>query len=220
MLIAEEVCKNGMAATGEFLKHLTALIASNGITKVIETGTYLGTGSTKAIIDGLKMHKKPFHFISIEVNPEHHRKAQRNVGRIQGVELWNGCSINKDHPLISTDFSSLPDHVVIDHQPENRTALYEKEVAFNVPENLLKNAVDFFDGKPELVILDSAGHFGWAEFNVLFELINNPFILALDDINHGKHYWSMETIRKSPETFQVIFETNDKFGSAIIKVKC
>ena len=63
MLIAEEVCKNGMAATGEFLKHLTALIASNGITKVIETGTYLGTGSTKAIIEGLKMHKKPFHFI-------------------------------------------------------------------------------------------------------------------------------------------------------------
>lgn len=42
MQIAEEIVKHGMASTGEFSKHLTAMIAAMGITKVIETGTYLG----------------------------------------------------------------------------------------------------------------------------------------------------------------------------------
>lgn len=220
MQIAEQIVKHGMSSTGEFSKHLTALIAAQGITKVIETGTYMGQGTTRAVINGLLGHKLPFHFISIEINTDHHAIAQKNIGKIQGVELWNGRSITKDHPLISTDFSSLPDHVIIDHLPEYRTALYEKEVDFDVPENLLQKAVDFFDGKPELVILDSAGHYGWAEFNAILGLINAPFILALDDTNHGKHYQSVKTIYENPEIFQVIFETNDKFGSVIAKVKC
>ena len=220
MQIAEQIVKHGMASTGEFSKHLTALIAAQGITKVIETGTYMGQGTTRAVINGLLQHKLPFHFISIEINPDHHAIAQKNIGKIQGVELWNGRSITKDHPLISTDFSALPDHVIIDHLPEYRTALYEKEVDFDVPENLLQKAVDFFDGKPELVILDSAGHYGWAEFNAILALINAPFILALDDTNHGKHWSSVQILKSTPEIFQVIFETNDKFGSVIAKVKC
>lgn len=220
MQIAEQIVKHGMSSTGEFSKHLTALIAAQGITKVIETGTYMGQGTTRAVINGLLQHKLPFHFISIEINPDHHAIAQKNIGKIQGVELWNGRSITKDHPLISTDFSALPDHVIIDHLPEYRTALYEKEVDFDVPENLLQKAVDFFDGKPELVILDSAGHYGWAEFNAILGLINAPFILALDDTNHGKHWSSVQILKSTPETFEIIFETNDKFGSVIAKVKC
>lgn len=220
MQIAEEIVKHGMASTGEFSKHLTAMIAAMGITKVIETGTYLGEGTTRAIIKGLLQHKRPFHFISIEINPQHHAIAKKNTGKIQGVDLWNGRSISKDHPLISTDFSGLPSYVIIDHQPEHRTALYEKEVDFDVDENLLQKAVDFFDGKPELVLLDSAGHYGWAEFNAILSLINAPFILALDDTNHGKHWQSVQVMKSKPEIYEIIFETDDKFGSVIAKVKC
>lgn len=220
MQIAEEIVKHGMASTGEFSKHLTAMIAAMGITKVIETGTYLGEGTTRAVIKGLLQHKQPFHFISIEINPQHHAIAKKNIGKIQGVDLWNGRSISKDHPLISTDFSGLPSHVIIDHQPEHRTALYEKEVDFDVDENLLQKAVDFFDGKPELVILDSAGHYGNAEFMEIIKLVNHPFIIALDDTNHGKHWHNTQAIKNYPEKFEIIFETDDKFGSVIAKVKC
>lgn len=220
MLIAEEVAKHGMSVSGEFGKFLTHLVSSNGITKVIETGTYMGLGTTKSLIAGLQANKKPFHLISIEINPAFHKMAQRNIGKVQGVELWNGRSIAKNHPFISTDFTDLPDHVIIDHKPEHRKELYEREVEFDVPDSLLQKAVDFFDGKPELVVLDSAGHYGWAEFNATLGMINHPFILALDDTNHGKHYKSVQVIKQKPEIFEVIFETNDKFGSLVARVKC
>jgi hypothetical protein len=224
MLIAEEVCKHGMSSTGEFASELTKLIADNGITKVIETGTYLGQGTTKAVLDGMALHKKPFHFISIEVNPSFADQARKNTGKVLGFDIWNGLSIPKgiDNVLSTdvTDESYYPNYIVVDHQPKNRAELYRKEVDYKVPDELLKKAVDFMDGKPELVILDSAGHLGWAEFFHLLALVNHPFILALDDTRHVKHFQSMETIRKQPEIFEILFETSDKFGSAIIHVKC
>lgn len=87
-------------------------------------------------------------------------------------------------------------------------------------ENLLQKAVDFFDGKPELVILDSAGHYGNAEFMEIIKLVNHPFIIALDDTNHGKHWQSVQVMKSKPEIYEIIFETDDKFGSVIAKVKC
>ncbi|OQA11995.1 MAG: hypothetical protein BWY67_00582 [Bacteroidetes bacterium ADurb.Bin397] len=219
MLIAEEVCKHGMSSTGEFASELTKLIADKGIIKVIETGTYLGQGTTKAVLDGMALHKKPFHFISIEVNPSFADQARKNTGKVLGLDIWNGLSI--PHSMKPTSLTwDYPDHVIVDHQPNHRNALYIAELNHHVPDDMLKKAVEFMDGRPQLVILDSAGHIGSIEFQYLQSLTKGSYFLALDDTNHVKHYHSMELIRSSPEKFEILFETSDKFGSAIIHVKC
>ena len=93
MRIAEEVAKDGMAVKEKVKKYIADFIAEKEITSVLETGTYMGTGSTMAIIEGLTRHGKKFRFDSIEVNPVHHRMAKRNVPRLRGVNLHLGLSL-------------------------------------------------------------------------------------------------------------------------------
>ena len=103
MRVAAEVMEDGMSCKGELLTFLSDFIAENEITKVIETGTYMGTGSTMAIIEGLTRHGKEFEFHSIEVNPEHHRMATQNVPKLNGVTLHLGLSVGRGY---------LPDKVL------------------------------------------------------------------------------------------------------------
>ena len=217
MRIAEEVVKNGMTSSGAFNIALETIVANNKLTKVIETGTYLGQGTTAAIIRGLQAHGEPFKFFSIEVNPSNYSKAVMNVGKIEGVYLLNALSISKSDLPKAVEFTDYPEWVVVDYQEKQREKAYITEVSYNVRDNQLYECLKVFEGKPELVVLDSAGHIGLQEFEELMKWVQGDFFLALDDINHVKHYKTVEKI-KQDERFKIVWETSDKFGSLIAKV--
>lgn len=218
MRVAEDVVMHGMTSSGAFNKALTALVANRGITKVIETGTYLGEGTTKAIIEGLQAHGKPFKFFSLEVNPSNYAKAVMNVGKVEGVFLLNVLSINKtDLPKV-VEFTDYPEDVIVDYQEKVRSNSYVSEVSYNVKDEGLYECLKALDCEPELVVLDSAGHIGLKEFDELMKYVKGEFFLALDDINHVKHYKTVQKI-KDDERFTIIWETSDKFGSLLAKVK-
>lgn len=223
MLIAENLVKSGAVSGDKFNEKLTELIKNSSITKVIETGTLYGTGTTRAILNGLSGE---FDFFSIECNPANFKTAKKNLGSVKGLHLINGLTVGWDDLPISLS-DGLPDHVIIDHQPENRWNLYFKETDFDVPEHELDKALKFFDYCPELVVLDSAGYMGMVEFKYLMERVKQPFYLALDDTGHYKHYQTMEFIRSMPSRFVIQWEVpsinvdkekGEKFGSAIIFV--
>lgn len=218
MRVAEDVIYNGMTSSGAFNKALTALIANRGITKVIETGTYLGTGTTKAIIEGLQAHGKPFQFFSLEVNPSNYSKAVMNVGRVEGVHLLNVLSINKTDLPKLVEFTDYPEDVIVDYQEKVRSKSYVSEVSYNVKDEGLYDCLKALDCEPELVVLDSAGHIGLQEFNELMKYVKGTFYLALDDINHVKHYKTVQKI-KDDDRFTIVWETSDKFGSLLAKVE-
>lgn len=223
MQIAEEICRLGTTGGEAFKAKLTDFVREMGFTKIIETGTFHGTGTSLAIINGISKH--PFNFITIEVNPQNYKIAQSKIGNIRGVHLINGLSVGRPElPVnISNDF---PDHVIIDHQPLNRFDKYYREVNFKVPDHELDRALAAFDYNPEFVLLDSAGHMGMVEFKYLMARIKGDCYIALDDTDHIKHYHTMEHIKEYPENFEVVWsirsefidrEHGDKFGSAIVK---
>lgn len=226
MLIAEHHVKNGMSASTAFCDHIFDLIRGSGITRVIETGSYHGTGTTRACIEALS-EGDPFEFYSIEVNPEHYRQTVKNVGKVKGFHPINGLSVSRDLIPTTSTLHNVPDHIFIDHEDAHRDDLYYKEVDFDVPDNMLEFALKKFNDHPQLVILDSVGHMGWIEFVYLMDRVLRPFYLALDDTQHVKHYHTMEFIRQHPDSFQIIWEveseysnpgSGSKFGSAIIYV--
>jgi len=226
MQIAETLVKQGMTGDTRFNDELSSIVASKGLTKIIETGTYLGQGTTKAIIIGLSRVFHPYDFYSIEVNPSHHKQAVKNIGKVKGVHLINGLSVAKSDLPVSMTFD-VPDYIVVDHTDQNRNLLYSNEVSYPVPDKMLDYALFQMNYKPDLVVLDSAGHMGMIEFKYLMERVRSSFILALDDTDHVKHYETMLFIKEHPDKFTILKQlqsevldpiNGSKFGFAIVQV--
>lgn len=226
MLIAEDLFKGGISIGDKFNTKITEFVKEKSFKKLIETGTCFGTGSTRAILDGLTGE---FDFYSIEADPERYEIAKKNLKGVKGIHLINGLSVAKSQIPVSLS-EDFPEFVVIDHQPKNRLQLYIQEVNHNVSDHALDAALKAFDYMPDFVLLDSAGYMGFIEFKYLLERVKAPFYLALDDTDHIKHYESMMYIRANPDRFEIIWEVRgqtvtaieshniDKFGSAIIRV--
>ena len=210
MQIAEELVRDGMTSGHEFAHKLTEFVYGHAFTKIIETGTYQGMGTTKAILNGLSGDYK---FISIEVNPNNFRIAKNNLKGFKGLHLINGLSVGKED-LPDSIPDEFPDYIAVDHQPANRLKLYCDDVNHNVRDHALNMALASFDFKPEFVLLDSAGHMGFIEFKYLMQRVKGSFYLALDDTNHIKHYDTVQWIEQSAG-FTEVYSTDDKFGSKI-----
>jgi hypothetical protein len=219
MIPASEVKGYTMTCSSELEHNITTLIVQETITKVIETGTYMGNGTTKAVLRGFKLHGFEGNLISIEVNPEYHAQAMYNNRGAKGLDLLNGLSIPKS--LIPTSITfDVPANIIVDHTDKDRVKKYTQEIDFEVEDCLLERAVNAFDGKPEMVILDSAGHIGLIEFKYLMSLIGKEsFWLILDDTGHVKHYNTLELIKSMPE-HTVIWESDpdELHKAAIIKI--
>ena len=212
MQIAQQLMPNGMAAHNDFKDAITYLIKTEKLQRIIETGSYLGEGTTQAIADALVGHEQVY---SIEVNPRHYeiaRKRHRNTP----INFMLGLSVGRSDVPTSISFD-VPDNIVIDHLDHNRELLYKQEISFKGADNLLNLALSKLDYKPDLVILDSAGHMGLQEFKYLMNLVEPGFYLALDDTNHVKHYDTC----KSLETVdcELVFQTEQGFGSRIYYIK-
>lgn len=202
-----------MSAGTAFTDAITQVIRDNKCKRIVETGSYMGLGTTAAIRKAMTGDEEVY---SIEVNPEYHSIAIEN-NLNSGIKFLNGLSVPRPQIPIDTTFN-VPHHIIVDHFPKNRAELYRKEIAFNVPDCLLESVLIRWDYRTDMVILDSAGHIGLIEFKYLMQMVKGSFILALDDTNHVKHYESMQFVLSHPDRFEVIFNTEEKFGSAIIRV--
>ena len=219
MQIAEQVVKNGMSAGTAFMDELTRLVSTEGITRIIETGTYLGLGTTAAILKGIEGHQnRPVSFVSIEVNPYNAETAKRNC-KGKPVTILNGLSIPKSLlPKRDMTFEGFSDDTIVDHFPHNRAELYYKETGYQVPDRQLDLAMLLTSHYPQLVVLDSAGHVGTIEFDYFMNMAKGKMFIALDDTNHIKHSKTVEKI-EADHRFTLTFSTDEKFGSRIYSLQ-
>ncbi len=220
MRIASDIKGYGMSAANDLINNIRTLVGQEVITKVIETGTYMGLGTTKAVLKGMREHEMEFEFYSIEVNPQYAKMAMKNNVGVKGLHILNGLSVPKSQLPTDATFN-VPNHVIVDYKPHERFKNYMAEVSHNVPDCLLKVAIEKLDGIPELVILDSAGHMGLIEFKYLMSLVpHHEFYLLLDDIGHVKHYETLQLIKSNESKYNVIWESDqgEIHRSAVIKV--
>lgn len=217
MRLASDAVLNGMAGGDVFKQALIDTIVKYQPDTVIETGTYLGIGTSAAILEGLNQVGEEFAFYSIEVNPDYYKVATRNISDPNAI-LLHGLSIPREMIPDKINYKGLPDHIYVDHPEAIRNQEYTKEVSFKALDNMLGVAMSLCNSfSPAMVVLDSAGHLGKIEFDYLMRLHRGEtFILALDDTEHFKHHATTEAI-KQDKRFTLLWSSKAKFGSAIYK---
>ncbi len=211
----------------EFAKAINELFQKIKPQKIIETGTHLGTGTTTIIANSLKalgLTDTIFH--TIEVNPDYCSHAFDyfvDSGLIKQIYLNSGLSVPRSIlPTLEEIKNTTVDNIeyqgiYIDHYEQERADLYYKETDFkDTPDDLLGKCLKEYDYKPDFVLLDSAGHMGFIEFQYLINQIESECYIALDDVYHIKHHKSFLSIQ-SDSRFELIVSSKEKFGFCIAK---
>jgi len=210
-----------------FETSLRELVLSIKPRTIIETGTYLGNGTTRIVATALRdAGLVDTTFYSIECNPLHHRQAYCNLdqaGLLPFVKPLLGLSVPRnllpsvESILDDTVRNVVEDGIFVDHQEQDRAGLYYRETDFpDIPEDLIGACLEQFGSRPDLVLLDSAGHMGSVEFEYVVERLQGECYLVLDDIRHVKHYRSFQMLQKDPR-FTVITSSDEKFGFCIAR---
>jgi len=209
---------------GEFADALRQVIKEYDPRRLLETGTFDGLGSTAIISESINPLAR---LITIECDFSLYAKAVANTRKFgHKVDCRNGLSIpssmlpTKDE--IVKMLSECPDNLNKDYPEvqnlDDYAIYYLDEMKRDFKEDdLIKQIVSkVFGGKLDFAILDSAGHLGWLEFACLLNFLESPCIIALDDVNHIKHYKSMEAIRSS-KVFTILNEGDERYGWAIAR---
>lgn len=209
-----------------FFGALASLCHEKPIRSVIETGTYKGTGSTMAVARALRASgRRGWKIDTVEINPGFVAEATENLAPFgmsvaihQGLSLPSKMlpSIKNIDAFIQEQVGRFP-HIYVDHPRDLAAAMYHRESCwpFSVEDVIGKSITE--DHCPNLIILDSAGHLGWLEFQRVMDRARREFWLALDDVRHLKHAKSLEFCL-SDKRFKLKMETDEKFGSAIFLV--
>jgi len=217
-----------MSGDALFRESLAELLRANQVDYVIETGTFLGTGSTRTVAQAFPPDRAPRAYFTVEANLTFHLLARFNLRKWPFVKpLWGRtlkretalASIQQDEALRQPE--RYPD-VYIDNLTDP-VRFYTDEVNGKLGGNPLIRAMSWIGetlGKPgedllpsllaqyghtrPLIILDSAGGIGWLEYQTVRNaLAGKPYWLVLDDIHHLKHFRSLADVESRPD-FRVI----------------
>lgn len=226
--IAGRLSKQDLTLVGtesEFARRIRTLFEAERPRRLIETGTYHGTGTTTIVARALKdLGLDDAAFFSIEINPRNYSRALAHVTK-EGlnVKLLNGLSVPR-HMLPQREEIEdrlvrrvLADQLVVDHEPERRVDLYYRETDFpHLPDDMLGQALGEFGNKVDFMLLDSGGHMGHVEFKYVTSRLRSPCWIALDDIFHVKHHQSFVEIQTDPR-FTIETVSREKFGFCIAR---
>lgn len=182
-------------------KFISDVIKKYNIESIVETGTYDGMGSSQILAKtGLRFDTIECHgmnFIAAKVNLEGFK--QTNVHHAYSLPLNEMLEfINND------DWTNNPQKMIelgvkFDHDNPRWYYKHELNDVVSKPpqEDLLMKLIT--NPERQLVFLDSSGGVGLLEFQKVIALpeeILREKIIMLDDVNHIKHYRSVEWMKE------------------------
>lgn len=211
---------------GQFASCIREYFYNNRPERIIETGLYHGTGSTKVIASLIRdIPLEDSEFYSIECSKENVEIGSKNLTEdnlLDYVEICNGLSIPKEllpNPDEIKDIILTAKEngmVKLDHEqdPDNGYKYYYKETDYFLEDDLLGKIIKKLNGQIDFILLDSGGHIGNIEFEYALTLIKCPCAIALDDTRHIKHYRCLDRM-KNDKRFRIINDNEEKFGSSL-----
>jgi hypothetical protein len=173
---------------------LREFIADNNITKVLETGTWNGCGSTRVLYESLKDADNP-KLISFETDKRYFHLASSLYTEIDWIDIIHGSIIT-------------PDDFIIAETGEHPLWLAEDIARYNTCGHF-----DVLDYEFELAFLDSTEFGGFAELKLVENLCK---YVVLDDTFTLKHDKSREYCLENHKC--IIDDTDDRYGWAVFEM--
>lgn len=175
--------------SNEFRDVVRRLVKEHNIDEVVETGTYLGTGSTSVFAG------EDLNVFTVECNVKHLMQAAENLQGMSNVCFIHGLSLKRERIISGLMAMEFPKGGIYDSlnpkvfyvQEANQAVLVEDALSL-----LAKNETR------QLVFLDSGGGLGYLEF---LEFMSWPLnvrrqkVLLLDDVTHVKHAKSVQSLK-------------------------
>jgi hypothetical protein len=190
---------NRGTVTGEFIYNCCL---KEGITTIVEIGTWNGQGSTKCIADAILNRFDDSHLVSLESNQEMYKKA---------VEFWQQYFLNTNSHLknkVNLLYGSIVGLKDLIPLEEVRTYPdyskdWEKWYKEDI-ENLKKspNILNVIPNQIDLLLLDGGEFSTLAEFNILK---NRSRYILLDDTRTTKCRKVTEYL-KNDQNYDVVFD--------------
>ncbi|HEU4344061.1 MAG TPA: hypothetical protein VFU31_21105 [Candidatus Binatia bacterium] len=208
---------------GEFAAAIRRTVERCKPKYVIETGTCTGEGTTRILFESLYSlgEAHDWTLVTIEVARKLFMKAAARYERTPEVVCLHGLSIPEELLPTREQVKALVideqiPGIYYDHDPNVRVDMYLSEQASEGPDALLRVACAAFECKPDLVLLDSAGHLGFIEFEYLMSLVKGTFVLIVDDRMHVKHHRTWKQIQHS-SGWEIIEQGPERFGWGIAR---
>ncbi|MFG0252237.1 MAG: hypothetical protein ACF8NJ_05115 [Phycisphaerales bacterium JB038] len=210
-----------MATSPRLQAQLAEAVSQRGVSTALETGTYLGEGSTTLLAGLLAAQPQP-GLTTIEANWRFWRKARERLAAFPFVNcLWGRTVAAEEALAFMQSDEALLHHerygdVFIDNL-DDPLAFYSREckgdlfetidagdaafqrdqAAHYAGDDLLRVHLQRLRGERPLILLDSAGGIGWLEFQITMEVMADAdFLLLLDDVHHLKHFRSLAAVRR------------------------
>ena len=179
-----------------FSEVVNELVKKYAIESIVETGTYFGDGSTCILAKtGLPVY-------TIECNVARAESARLNLRNVDNVVVFHGYSLSFRDLVSAVIMGDLEERggVRVDFK-QNAKEHYLRELVYGCPRGVEERLLPLLaeNRQRQLVFLDSAGAVGLLEAQwvlALPEEQRKEKILILDDINHVKHWKSVEMVKE------------------------
>ena len=110
------------------------------------------------------------------------------------------------------------DNVFVDYPAERRAEAYHNETAnTGAPDDLLELCLRNCNYSPDILLLDSAGHLGFIEFQYVWPKLKGTCYIVLDDTKHVKHRESLALMKRERARFSILVDSAEKFGFCVAK---
>lgn len=223
-----------------FLETIEELFNKIGVGAILESGTFLGLGSTRVLAEQVvKSKQENIEFYTLEIDEYIYLQARKNLKKYPFVKPVYGISVPVKEAISFID----NDDCISNHQNykdvyiddlENPRAFYINEIqgklsgvklgflgklkrwvklgfASKFQENIFQSILPKIKHKKPLILLDSCGGTGYLEFlNIIKHMEQLPFSIILDDVHHLKHFRSLAYLRDPQNGFTILAENIEK----------
>lgn len=163
-------------STDKFGRAIINTVREYNLQKVLEIGSWDGTGSTQCFIEGMKELENP-DLTCIEVKEDRYKQLVENTQQYSWVKCINQTTISLK-ALVDNDFETLWTGPYNHIQSEKTLAesWYKEDIdsITQCPAGFLETDSTFYDG----ILIDGSEFFGYSEFLLVKDRCN---VLFLDD---------------------------------------